>query len=166
MAYPTEAVFGLGCDPNDLRGVLRILEIKQRSVSQGLILIGADVEQFELWIDPTPEESARLAKQGERPISWVVTAKPGVPDWITGGRESLAVRITSHPIARALCRSADSALVSTSANVHRRPPATSALQVRRRLGDRIDFILPGTVGEAANPSEIRIARSGKTIRPG
>jgi len=165
IAYPTEGVFGLGCDPHDHDAVLRILELKERPADAGLILIAASRTQLDEWIDPSAaEERALSANSGF--ITWVVTAAAGCPDWITGGRPTCAVRITQHPIAAALCREADQALVSTSANRHGQRPATSTLAVRRTLGRRIDFILPGTIGTAPGASEIRLARNGAVLRAG
>ncbi|MAF82623.1 MAG: Sua5/YciO/YrdC/YwlC family protein [Gammaproteobacteria bacterium] len=165
VAYPTEGVFGLGCDPWQQSAVLRILEIKERALAAGLILIAADRRQLDGWIDPSAEEERALATTDPF-VTWVVTADPDCPDWITGGRTTCAVRITQHPVAAALCRETDLALVSTSANRHGQASATAALTVRCILGQSIDFIMPGTVGAAPGPSEIRCARTGAVLRAG
>ncbi|MDP7153162.1 MAG: Sua5/YciO/YrdC/YwlC family protein [Gammaproteobacteria bacterium] len=164
-AYPTEGVFGLGCDPRQHSAVLRILAIKLRAVAAGLILIAADRRQLDGWIDPSAEEESALAATDPF-VTWVVTADPDCPEWITGGRSTCAVRITQHPVAAALCREAGLALVSTSANRHGQEAAKAALTVRCRLGPAIDFIMPGKVGNAPGPSEIRNARTGAVLRAG
>ncbi len=166
IAYPTEAVFGLGCDPSNEQAITRIIRLKGRAASAGLILIAADRTQLRGWIAPTPAEERRLASGTAQPVTWVVTAGPKATACLTGGRRTLAVRITAHPFARALCREAAMPLVSTSANRHGRPPARTALEVRRRLGARIDLVLPGRTGGYRRPSEIRDARRGTVIRPG
>jgi len=130
VAYPTEAVYGLGCDPRDRDAVRRILALKRRRESAGLILIGADARQLEGWIDPSDAESRSLAG-GDAGVTWVVTAGPETPSWITGGRPTVAARVTLHPTAAALCRAADMPIVSTSANRGGRPPARDSLGVRR-----------------------------------
>ena len=164
VAYPTEAVFGLGCDPADEAAVQRIIDLKQRGASAGLILIADQLSELDPWIMPTDAEQQRLLGNHDV-ITWIVTAKPGTPDWITGGRKTIAVRLTRHPVAAALCRSAGLAIVSTSANRHGHPPARSALAVRSMFGTGIDYVLPGQTGARRNPSEIRDARTGAVLRP-
>jgi len=165
IAYPTEGVFGLGCDPDRHEAVLRILALKQRAVTAGLILIAADREQLDGWINPSAVEENALSGP-DAFVTWVVTADRRCPEWITGDRSTCAVRITRHPIAAALCREAGQPLVSTSANRHGQQAASSTLAVRRLFGQRIDFILPGSTGGAARPSEIRVARTGVVLRAG
>lgn len=165
IAYPTEAVFGLGCLPRDRAAVMRVLAIKRRAVSKGLILIGADLEQLERYVvlPPEPRRSEVLASW-PGPHTWVLDARSGAPRWITGGRASVAVRVTAHPIAHELCVAVGEALVSTSANVSRRPPHRRLLQLRRDLGPELDYVLAGPLGRSQGPTEIRDARSGRTLR--
>jgi L-threonylcarbamoyladenylate synthase len=165
IAYPTEAVFGLGCLPDDERAVMRILAIKQRSWRKGLVLIGATLAQLERYavLPPEPRRSEILATW-PGPVTWALTARPGAPRWISGGRDSVAVRLTAHPLARELCARAGSALVSTSANVSRRPPHRRILALRRDLGRALDCVLAGELGGLAQPTVIRDGRTGKTLR--
>jgi L-threonylcarbamoyladenylate synthase len=166
IAYPTEAVFGLGCDPSNKDAVRRILAIKGRPARAGLILIAATADQLRGWIACTREEERRLASRTKRPVTWVVTAGARASRLITGRRGTIAVRITRHPVAADLCRQVDSPLVSTSANRHGRPPTRDALAVRRQLGGELDLVVPGRVGGLHRPTEIRDARSGSVLRPG
>jgi len=163
VAYPTEAVYGLGCDPGDRNAVNRILALKQRSGALGLILIAADARQLAGWIDPTETESRQMVG-GAEGVTWVVTAGRLTPRWITGGRPTVATRITRHPTAAALCRAAEMPIVSTSANRGGCPPARDALGARRAFGSDIDYVLTGPTGGRARPSEIRDARSGAILR--
>jgi L-threonylcarbamoyladenylate synthase len=165
IAYPTEGVFGLGCMPDDAAAVEYLLAIKGRNKRAGLILIAADYELLAEWLAPSKIEKKRLTAGSAIPTTWIVTATPAAPDWLTGGRNTLAVRITTHPIAAALSRAADSALVSTSANRTGHRPAKSALQARRWFGNQLDYVVAGATTGASGPSEIRVAHSGKTIRP-
>ena len=151
IAYPTESVFGLGCDPMNRTAVMRLLAIKQRPVEKGVILIADDFERLVL-------------NQWPGPFTWLLPAAEGVPNWLTGAHESLAMRVTAHPIAAALCRAAGMPLVSTSANVSHRPPARSALQASIRCGGEIDLIIHGDTGGLARPTPIRDALSGETLR--
>ncbi len=164
VAYPTEGVFGLGCLPDNAAAVSRILEIKERDPSMGLALIAADLAQLDHWIR-LPESSAPLTSSDEKPVTWIVPATEDVPLWIRGAHEGVAVRLTTHPVARALCDAAEAALVSTSANVSGRPPARNSFVLRRRFGALVDYIVPGDCGRATGPSEIRDLLTGKTLRP-
>ncbi len=165
IAYPTEGVFGLGCDPGDFTAVERICTLKRRGASTGLILLAADRTQLDDWIEPSPEEDRALTGT-QAFVTWIVTAAPDCPAWITGGRATCAVRITRHPVAVALCLAVGQPIVSTSANRHGHPAARSALGVRRLFGDRVDYIMPGATGRAPGPSPIRDARSGSLLRAG
>src|SRR5690606_18467945 len=98
------------------------------------------------------------------PHTWVLPAHPAAPPLVTGGRRTVAVRLTAHPVARALCRSAGSALVSTSANTSGRPPLRSVAAVRRALGARLDDIVPGPLGGLAAPTRIRDGMTGRVLR--
>jgi L-threonylcarbamoyladenylate synthase len=167
VAYPTEAVWGLGCNPLDAAAVTRVLELKNRPMSMGLVLIAADAGQFEGWIEPLPPEAeARLSASWPGPVTWVVPAQAWVPEWVHGGRGSLALRVTAHPQSAALCRAADMPIISTSANRSGRRPARSAAQVRRWFGGGVDFILGGATGGRERPSEIRDALTGRAVRSG
>lgn len=164
VAYPTESVYGLGCDPLDYPAVQRILAAKRREESAGLILLGADFEQISPYVDPGEDELERMLAAWPGPVTWVCTASAAAPPWITGGRNTIAVRVTGHGDAAALCRAADMALVSTSANRSGRPAARSAVRVRRLFGQEVDYVVPGEVGGMQNPSEIRDASTGKVLR--
>jgi L-threonylcarbamoyladenylate synthase len=165
IAYPTEAVFGLGCLPRDRRAVARVLAIKRRSWRKGLILVGAEFSQLERYVvlPPEPRRSEVLASW-PGPHTWVLDAVPSAPRWITGGRASVAVRVTAHPVAAELCRAVGEALVSTSANVSRRPPHRRLLKLRRDLGSHVDYVLAGALGGLGSPTAIRDGRSGRLLR--
>ena len=165
VAYPTEAVYGLGCDPENERAVRRLLALKQRPVHKGLILIAADLAQLGRYLGPLPEAlMAQVLQTWPGPATWLLPVTAGTPDWLTGGRDCLAVRVTAHPPARALCLALGLPLVSTSANPSGRPPARSALQVRHYFDDRLDAIVAAPLGGQARPTPIRDARSGAVVR--
>lgn len=166
IAYPTEGVYGLGCRPDDWRTVQRLLKLKDRPVSAGLILIAASLEQLDGWIAPTPHEARALSRGDHDAVTWIVTAGPMTPDWITGGRPTVAVRVTRHPVAAGLCLASGLPLVSTSANRRGKPAGRSALAVRCRFGQGLDLVVGGATGRAAGPTEIRHAASGQVVRPG
>ncbi len=148
---------------------MRILDIKQRQVRKGLILIASGLEQLAPYLDLTrlaPERFDDVLATWPGPVTWLIPATRSTPWWLTGEHDTLAVRITRHPLARALCDRAGHALVSTSANRAGRPPARNALQTRLALDADPDYILNGATGAQTRPSEIRDARSGEIIRRG
>lgn len=167
VAYPTEGVWGLGCDPLDAEAFSRILVAKERPASMGVILLAGDRAQLDPWIEPPGAElEARLAKTWPGAVTWILPARPWVPAWITGGRDTLAARVTAHPLAGALSRAAGMPIVSTSANRSGRRPARNAAQVRRWLGEDVDFILGGATGGLPGPTPIFDGRSGRALRAG
>lgn len=165
IAYPTEAVFGLGCDPASRSAVTRLLTLKNRSVDKGLILVASDWLQLEHWLQAIPAAwQRRLDRSWPGPVTWLIPAADHCPAWLTGEHTRLAVRVTAHPLVRRLCRRLDSAIVSTSANRSGQRPARTLLQVRLQFGTEIDFLLPGPPGKLAGPTEIRDLPSGRVIR--
>jgi L-threonylcarbamoyladenylate synthase len=167
IAYPTEAVYGIGCLPFDIEALERVMAIKRRDARKGLIVVAADISQLEpIAVLPGGETGSQMRGTWPGPVSWVVAARPGLPALLTGGRPTVAVRVSAHPVVQQLCRRSGSALVSTSANCSGHRPARSALAVRRTLGTRLDYVLAGPVGGAARPSEIRDAATGRLLRPG
>jgi L-threonylcarbamoyladenylate synthase len=167
IAYPTETLYGLGCDPFNGPAVLRLLALKQRAIDQGLILIGSHFNQFEPLLAPlTPATSKRVMYPGRRPVTWVLPCLPDVPYWLRGRHHSLAVRITTHPIAASLCDRLGGPLVSTSANIHGRRPATGPLSVHKAFHEQLDYVLHDPAGAANRPSQIRDGITGAILRPG
>lgn len=165
IAYPTEAVFGLGCDPGNGEAVSRLLNLKQRSPKHGLIVVASKFEQLQEFLAPVSDAvTARMLASWPGPQTWVVPAAPACPLWLTGEHDSIAVRVSAHPLVRALCGAAGMALVSTSANRRGHPPARSALACRMRFGDALDLVVPGSTGGELKPTAIRDALSGTTIR--
>lgn len=164
IAYPTEAVYGLGCDPDNFDAVSKLLAIKQRSPDQGLILIAASIDQLEKYMAPlNPAARNTLLQSWPGPQTWIVPAAHGTPSWLTGNHPTIALRVTAHPVASALCRLCGHALVSTSANLSGYPPARDARVVRRM--PELDYILDGPVGNLAGPTPIRDLLSGNLLRP-
>jgi L-threonylcarbamoyladenylate synthase len=165
IAYPTEGVWGLGCEPLNQHAVERLLAIKQRHGGKGFILIAAEFEQVEPFIAPMPKAKLKPALDSwPGPHSWLMLAADWVPRYLTGGRGTLAVRVTAHTVASALCRAYSGPVVSTSANISGRPPARTALQVRRMFGSKVDYVLTGETGGLAKPTPIRDLMTGKLVR--
>ncbi len=165
IAYPTEGVWGLGCDPFDPEAVARVLELKRRPVSKGLILIAATIEQCEPFLGAlTPVQRDLLDQSWPGPHTWVIPHGGTLPAWVTGYKPSVALRVSAHPGVVALCRAFGGPLISTSANPAGRPPARTRLQVRHYFADRLDYILPGRLGGQVGPTPIRDLVSGERLR--
>lgn len=168
IAYPTEAVFGLGCDPDSESAVMALLALKQRPVEKGLILIAADYAQLEPYVSDrelSVIQRERMFSCWPGPVTFVVPVPPQTPRWLTGQFDSLAIRVSDHPDVQALCRAFGKPLVSTSANLSGQPPCRTAEEVMQQFG--ADFpVLRGKTGGRQNPSEIRDVISGDLIRQG
>jgi len=163
VAYPTEYCFGLGCDPLHRAAVLRLLRLKRRPADKGLILIAADVAQLERYVADIPKN---VLATWPGPHTWLVEPRDTVPGWITGQHPKIAVRVTAHPVAAALCKAAGMALVSTSANRGGGVPARTDREVERLFGKELDFVIHDVVGDAPAPTPIRDAVTGELVRPG
>jgi len=165
IAYPTEAVFGLGCDPFNYRAVSRLLMLKRRSAKKGLIVIAATLPVIErLVCFPNAARRAEINRTWPGPVTWVMPARSSVPPWLTGDRRYLAVRVTGHPVAAALCQRVG-VLVSTSANPAGCGPARDPARVRAYFNGAIDYFVSGRIGDEACVSEIRDGVSGRVLRP-
>lgn len=168
VAYPTEAVFGLGCNPKCGSAVQKLLILKQRPMEKGLILVAPSLDYLLPFIDTTHFRQAhwdRLQTRNDRPTTWVIPAKHSTPNWLTGQFDSIAVRLCDHIAVKQLCEQTGFALTSTSANLSTFPPCRTAEEVKRQFGT--DFpVLDLPVGNAQNPSEIRHLFTHQLLREG
>lgn len=165
VAYPTEAVYGLGCDPSSESAVRRVLELKHRPAAAGLILIADQFERFEPFVGPLrPGQLDRAMATWPGPVTWLFPRGDGVPDWLAGTHPTIALRVTAHPVCRDLCAAFGGALVSTSANPRSAEPARTAERVVEYFGDTLAGIVEGPLGDNLRPSEIRDLATGRTLR--
>jgi L-threonylcarbamoyladenylate synthase len=165
IAYPTESVWGLGCDPANERSVMQLLALKNRPVNKGLILVASAVDQVEWLLSGLDDaQRERIGASWPGPVTWLVPHRNLVPRWITGDHDTVAVRVSAHPGVCALCKAWGGVLVSTSANPTGRAPALNQLQIRRYFGQSLDFVVPGPVGGQSRPSSIIDLLSDRTIR--
>lgn len=166
IAYPTEAVWGLGCDPWNEEAVDRLLAIKSRSVDKGLILIADNIRQFDFLFEDFPLDWLdRMASTWPGPNTWLVPHRELLPQWITGVHDTVALRVSNHPQVRELCALVGP-LISTSANPQGRPAARTRLRVEQYFRGQLDLVLGGSLGGRRNPSVIRDLISGEVVRPG
>jgi L-threonylcarbamoyladenylate synthase len=167
IAYPTEAVWGLGCDPFSEVAVKRILAMKLRKRSKGLILIAKDIEQLHPFLlGLSVAEMTELKQSWPGPQTWLIPDNNHAPSWITGINNTLAVRVTDHPIASNLCDAFGGPLVSTSANPSGLKPAKNMSEVNTYFDQQLDYVVPGLLGELSNPTPIKNLKTGKILRSG
>ncbi|TFE36808.1 tRNA threonylcarbamoyladenosine biosynthesis protein RimN [Paraburkholderia dipogonis] len=167
IAYPTEAVFGLGCDPSNDQAVSAVVRLKRRDSSKGLIVIGATLEHIKPYVDWD-----RLGKGAQTAIlaswpgaqTWILPRSPGAGAILSGSHPGVAVRVTAHKPTADLCTVFGGALVSTSANPSGAPPARTADAVQQYFGTRVDLLLDEPVGSRTRPTPIRDALTGRLLR--
>lgn len=170
IAYPTEGVFGLGCDPDNELALQRIIDIKGRDAHKGFIVIAGELSQLDaliLPLDQPPLSAATKAKMlatWPGPHTWIVPARTSLSPVLTGHRDTLAVRVTAHPVVRDLCARFGRALVSTSANVSGQEPLQFADDVTRQFGEQVDYVVNKPVTSPGKPSSITDALTLTVIR--
>ncbi len=166
FAYPTDTIWGFGCHPLDPVATLRILDIKQRPVNKGLILLTPELQYIEPYIDQDITEESRLSLQhiDDYPTTWLVDAAPGCPCWLRGEFTTIAIRLTDHPFVQQLCRLIRAPLVSTSANRSGRSPVRNPIQAHQQFGQELDFIVQGFKTGSNKASNIKSLTTDKIIR--
>lgn len=165
IAYPTEAVWGLGCDPINQDAVLRLLHLKNRSVNKGLILVAADISQFSDYLEGLDLENRRQLEASWPGFhTWLVPHRGLVPEWISGTHSTVALRVSAHPLVQALCRTFAGPIVSTSANITGKPAAISRLKLRKYFTNKLDYIVPGRLGGEVSVSRVTELATGEHRR--
>lgn len=166
IAYPTEAVWGLGCDPRDEAATLRLLALKRRAVDKGLILVAASRVQLDPFVDWTALAEVRrdaVFASWPGPHTWIVPAR-AAPAWIRGAHAGVAVRVSAHPGVAALCDAFGGAIVSTSANIAGMPAPRTLAELDPAIRDGVDALVGGETSGLERPTAIRDARSGEVLR--
>lgn len=165
IAYPTEGVFGLGCDPDNIDAIKSILQIKNRPANKGLILIAADIEMLTPYIDTTElADVDRVLSTWPGPTTWLINAGEKATRWLRGQHETIAVRVTAHPVASQLSKAYGKPLVSTSANTGGFSPARSTLKTRQYFAREKILIVAGMIGQEDGATSIFDARTTTQFR--
>ena len=166
IAYPTEAVWGVGCDPWHADAVFRLLMIKQRPWQKGLIMVAADMKQIEpLLGNLNHAQLAKLEMSWPGPVSWVLPDTEGwVPEWTCGEHSSVAVRLSNHPLVHGLCRRFGRPVISTSANLAGEEPARTKQGLSSMVASQLDYIVPGETQGLEQPSVIRDVLTDQVFR--
>lgn len=163
IAYPTEAVFGLGCDPNNQQAVEKILALKQRPAAKGLIVVAATVEQVVPWLDTETFDINELPVNWPQATTYLLPANSSAPKWLTGEHDKIAIRLTQFPWLKSFCQQLG-ALVSTSANVAGKPSLKTADAVKQQFGEQVDVIIDMPCQGLKQPSSIVDWLSGENVR--
>lgn len=168
LAYPTEAVWGLGCDPFNLQAFEQLLTVKNRPIDKGVIILAADVAQVQSMLDELSAEQqqrilASWQPQHERATTWLLPHKGQIPHWITGQHELVAVRVTNHPLCKAMCEHFAGFIVSTSANPAGLAPAKTLEQAQNYFAEQVHYV-DGELGQCQQPSRIIHGVTGEIIR--
>jgi len=167
IAYPTEAVYGLGGDPFNFQTVQRIQQLKGRSPNQRFILIASDWEQIEPLIGALDESLLKPVRTSwPGPVTWVFPAASSIPSWLVSPQNTIALRITNHPIARNLCETAQTPILSTSANISGQPPCRSYEETLKIFAGKVDRVIEGPTGGHLKPTPIYDVLTGKCLREG
>jgi L-threonylcarbamoyladenylate synthase len=166
IAYPTEAVFGLGCDPDNNDAIRNLLEVKNRPMEKGLILVASTYSQLLPYVKDSAipmDKRTEIFSSWPGPITWLLPKSPSLSDLITGGSDLVAVRVSNHPVVRAICNELDKPIISTSANLAGHQPAKTAVQVKRQFAESV-LLIEGEVGVSSNPSSIKNSLTGEILR--
>ncbi len=164
IAYPTEGVYGLGCNPFDYSSVCALLELKNRPIEKGLILAAGDISFFSFLLNQLqPEEIKKITASWPGPVTWVIPHFGLIPHWISGGKDSVAIRVSRHSAIKGISYYFKSPIVSTSANFSGLAPARSYYQLKT-MRKKLNYIVPGRLLTPGVPSIIVDLRSGCTLR--
>ncbi|UNM95327.1 Sua5/YciO/YrdC/YwlC family protein [Ignatzschineria rhizosphaerae] len=167
IAYPTEGVYGFAADAMNAKAVEAVLSLKDRSASKGFIVMAASLEKLSPLIKPLTNEQRETllgSLRGGSRYTWIVPAQDHCPEYLRGQFTTLAVRVTNHPDALALCDLMPVGVVSTSANLHKEAPLESPEAIMALFGDRIAGVMVGNVGGLSSPTRIVHLESGEVIR--
>ncbi|WP_106475878.1 Sua5/YciO/YrdC/YwlC family protein [Phytohalomonas tamaricis] len=164
IAYPTEAVWGLGCDPDSTQALERIMALKQRDPAKGVILVAADITQFAPWLDGLEASLyTRLEASWPGPVTWLVPDNGRAHPLVRGEHAAVALRVSAHPLVQALCHRFGGPIVSTSANKAGQMPCLCSDEVRSVFGDSVT-VVEGSLGGRTRPSDIFDLVSGHALR--
>tara|TARA_B110000014_G_scaffold263530_1_gene260629 strand:- start:2087 stop:2623 length:537 start_codon:yes stop_codon:yes gene_type:complete len=161
IAYPTEGVWGLGCDPLNEAAILKLISLKCRSEDKGLILVGSNINQFSNFIDIEKYKDDLLSKW-PGPHTWLVPTKKKISKLITGNNENIALRLSSHKEVVDICNNFESAIISSSANKENSPTLKSSDEIRKTFPEVL--VLQGELGNLNRPSKIQDLITGEYIR--
>ena len=163
IAYPTDTIYGLGCDPYNLQAIELINTIKQRPLDKQFILLAAHIDQIKP-LTQLDEEQEKIITQKTEPTSWIVSANKNTPPWLVDENNTVTIRISNHPNIKRLCEALGHAIISTSANVSGKTPARNTLDLHKYFHSCVDKILASDKKQMGKPSKIIRLCDNETIR--
>ena len=163
IAYPTDTIYGLGCDPYNAQAVHDINLLKQRPLNKQFILLAGNIAQIKPLIVLDEEQRAQITQTNEA-ISWIADASPLAPAWLTDKKNTLTIRVSNNATVKKLCAALGHAIISTSANPSGKTPAGNSLELHRYFHGRVDKILASQQKLTARPSKIIRLCDNRVIR--
>lgn len=165
IAYPTEAVFGLGCLPENIEAIKKLLKLKNRQEDKGLILLASEFSQLASYLCPVDETVLqKIQSTWPGPSTWILPTPLKTSRLLKGNFDTIAVRISAHPIVREICAQCQSPIISTSANITGKSMSYNVSDVQQHFQDKLDYILDGPLGDSNKPSVIKDAITDEVIR--
>lgn len=178
LAYPTESVWGLGCHPYQVQAIERILHLKDRPKSKGMLVVTGAAKHIQSWLDALPAdrrqavlESWQQANIQKQAFTWRMATPlhTNLPKQLVGAQSGVAVRVIGNALIESLCEhlkddtNPHALLVSTSCNPANQAPACTLEQALGYFGDRVCYLSGPTMGYT-KPSQIKDALSGQVLR--
>lgn len=163
ISYPTESVFGLGCDPLNEKAVHRILKLKNRSINKGLIIVAGDLNQLAPYIEISAKEEKKILNE-KLATTWLVNKSSLTPNWVSGEHKKVAIRVSKHPLIINLCQIINQPLISTSANPSGSAPATTSQQSNHYFSKNVDLYIDDQSKQTGQPTQIKDITTDTVIR--
>ena len=155
IVYPTDTLYGLGADPRNPEAVRKLFAIKGRQADQPILLLIRDPDEVPDWAAViTPRAEGLMKKFWPGPLTLVFKAKPGVMVELTGGSETIGLRVPGNELTRLLLASLGTALTGTSANISGGQNPRTAREAAEAIGGMVDLVLDGGRTEGGNPSTV------------
>lgn len=167
IVYPTEAVWGIGCDPTNETAIQKLLKAKQRPLEKGVIIIASEYQQIKPFIkedDISTEQKEKIMASWPGPYTWLLPASEQVSAMLTGGSELIAVRVTTHPTVRRICNEFNGPIISTSANKTGQPTPEQLLEIKTIFAEQVKVYVDEPLGGNSKPSKIINGLTGQVIR--
>ena len=166
LLYPTDTVWGVGCDATDAAAVKRIYTLKERSDSKSMLVLVADLAQLGEYLEEIPEQAKELISSTDRPLTVIYPTPRGLARNLLAEDAALGIRVAAPGFAAELCRRLGHPVVSTSANISGEEAPRCFAEISQKIIDRADYVCESgrKEGSAARPSKIvKVSAGGITI---
>lgn len=169
ILYPTDTVWGIGCDATNARAVARVYEIKRRAESKALIVLVDSAARAERYVENMPDVAWQLIEVADKPLTIIYDRSRGLAENLVADDGSVAIRVTQEPFSQALCAAMRLPVVSTSANVSGKPTARSFAEIEPEIRLAVDYVVeyrqtddaqaqPSSIIKLGNGGEVKIIR--------